>query len=320
VAAGPFEAWVRGLRISWLKGAKGQAIAGAFARVMGDLSVAWADRAQLQHFPADCEAEALPLLGSERGLPQGPTETDADYRIRLTQAIPLWRRAGSPLGLLLALHYEGFSGAVIVQQNGCYFELTDPDPISPVQTKGDLGERPVDGHPWWTFDNDDAWCSRFAILFPAGVGIFTRVGWAVFDGTEDGATVPWPTVTWSTTFDDATYLTLCGAPVTADGPVSVAVDASSKTAASVQVAASGSFVGTVPVIAWPAGENPFAWASSADLAKLARIVKAWKPAKAKCMGAFVLVAGEMWDWPVGTWDEPGGIWGPPGEVVIFTLE
>lgn len=319
MAAGPFEAWVKRLRPSWLKGAKGQAIMGGLARVMGDLSVAWAENAQQQHMPLLADAEALPLIGSERRLPQGPTEADADYAIRMTQAVPMWGRAGSPLGLLLALHYEGFTGAVLVQQNGCYFELADPSVLAPAQTKGNLGTRPSDGHPWWTFDADDSWCSRFAIVFPAGVGIFTKIGIATFDGTEDGTVGhPWPLVTWPAAFADATYHTLPGAPVTADGPVSVAVDETTKTAASVRMTASGSFVGTVPVLGWPDGENPFANISASDLAKCKRIVRDWKPAKAKCMGLFVLVSGRSWGWPLVAWGDVGLKWG--GEVVAFSLE
>jgi hypothetical protein len=47
---------------------------------------------------------------------------------------------------------------------------------------------------------------------------------------------------------------------------------------------------------------------SADL--LNSIVATWKPAKARYMGARVMVAGPWWDWPVGAaWNDVGRNWG-----------
>lgn len=331
MAAGPFEKWVKGLRISWLKGAKAQAIMGGFVRVMGDLSAAYAERAQEQHFPLLCEDEALPLIGSERTIPQGQSETNANFKQRVMNAIPQRQRTETPLGLLTALHYGGFPGAVLVQQNGRAYQLDDPDEpyaINPTQTIAALGGNPnlsgaAAGHAWWTFDDDVDWCSRFAVLFD-GVNdrAFRELALVTFDGTEDGSVAhPWPRAEWSEPFIDTTYITVPGPPVTSSGPVSVwCVSDATKTVTSITVEASGPFVGTVPVLAWPVGANPFAWLSAAKLARLRNIILDWKPARTKCMGIYALISGELWDWPVGTWDEAGGVWGPPSEVVVFASE
>lgn len=41
---------------------------------------------------------------------------------------------------------------------------------------------------------------------------------------------------------------------------------------------------------------------------LNRIVRLWKPAKARFMGTWVIVTGPVWDWPVGTLWNPGINW------------
>lgn len=333
MAVGPYEKWATQLRLSWLKGEKGKAILGAWARTLGDISAAWALRGLQQQFPQLADVTALPLHGSPSGLPQGPGESDADYALRLTYAVPLRRLTGTWIGLLLALHFEGFTGLVLVQQNGRAVELDDPaaidlaeldltdaDVIDSLQLITALGGHPgIDDHPWWTFDDDREYCSRFAILAPDGVSTFARVGIATFTGTEDGSVDnPWPVATFSSGFDDATYHAIAGLPRTDEGPMSVFTIDSSRTTTTIQVGASGPFVGTVPVLAWPVGENPFANMSASDLQRMRRIVEDWPPEKARCMGLHVLVHGEYWDWPVGTWDEPGGVWG--GEVVTFDME
>ncbi len=161
--------------------------------------------------------------------------------------------------------------------------------------------------PWWTFDTKDYFCSRFAVLFPTGGGAFTTSGVGTFSETDTAV------VTWNNPFPDTTYRVQVGAVYSSD-PVSVV--AATKTTTDVTLQASGPFTGTAEVLAWQQGANPFADLHPADLARLRRIIARWRPGKATCMGIWVRVQGEMWDWPVGTWDEAGGTWGP-SEAVRF---
>lgn len=320
-----FKRWVTSVPKAWM-GETARRLWGGFATVAGDWAIDWFKRGLRQHHPELADDAALPLIGSGRRTYQGRDESLDSFRERLPRAIPNWKRAGSPLGLMYALYLEGYRGVVLVQQNGLAYELSEPiDPTDPEASLvvTELGTNPQQNdHPWWTFDNDDSYCSRFALLFPKGATSFARLGYATFTGEEDGTEDhPWPTAVFPTPFVDTTYQHIPGAPQTDGGGVSVwCIDDATKTINSIRVGASGPFVGVVPVLAWAIGDHPFAGMSAYDLARLKRIVNDWRPAKAKCMGAFVLISGEFWDWPVGTWDEPGGIWGEPGEVVVFPIE
>jgi hypothetical protein len=94
----------------------------------------------------------------------------------------------------------------------------------------------------------------------------------------------------------------------------VSADLTSKTTTGVKIAASGPFEGTVEVLAWQAGANPFADPHPSDLARLRSIIKTWRPGKAQCVGIFVLVQGDFLGWPVGTLGS--GTLGP-SSVVTF---
>lgn len=80
--------------------------------------------------------------------------------------------------------------------------------------------------------------------------------------------------------------------------------------------------GTHPGMVWDDSPdtvwNQFAIFIGADVAgldvgtpladTLNRIVRAWRPAKARYMGCWVIVTGPVWDWPVGTLWDPGINW------------
>lgn len=80
--------------------------------------------------------------------------------------------------------------------------------------------------------------------------------------------------------------------------------------------------GTHPGMVWdPSPEtvwNQFAIFFGADVPDLDvdtpladtlnRIVRLWKPAKARFMGTWVIVTGPVWDWPIGTLWDPGINW------------
>ena len=50
--------------------------------------------------PTKCDPTCLPHIGADRLMPQGLTESDDSYRVRLQQAIDTWRIAGNPWSVL----------------------------------------------------------------------------------------------------------------------------------------------------------------------------------------------------------------------------
>jgi hypothetical protein len=323
--AGVFETWATRLRLAW-NGVKAQAIMGGFAAVF-DKSLVWADAAVKMRMPGKAsDLAALPLIGSGRLLPQGPTELDADYALRLQYWREQWKFAGTPLGVLLALHFAGFDGLYIVQQNGLAYTLTGTLPtiganwdptanlsittcltLATTQTSNvAVGHSVPAGVPWFKFDDDTDWCSRFAILIPGETYSAEAYGTATFTGAENGGSVPWPTATFSPAWSQSftSYRVLVGIPTITDslGPVAVWADGNSKTNTGVRIGASAPFGGTVDVKAYLSLD-------ANAVALMQSIVSLWRPRKAKCMGIYRLDYGECWDWPpTKTWDTQGSTW------------
>lgn len=154
--------------------------------------------------------------------------------------------------------------------------------------------------PWFLFDLREDFCSRFALLVDAGgSGPFTTFGTATFTGTEDGSLAnPWPTAVWNNAFADTDYKVLEGIPIVTSpaGPVVCTPVSSSKSTTSIQVAASAPFVGTVSLIAYT-GDQPYSEIRDEDLLRLRLVVRLWRPAKATCLGVYVLVQGKFIGWP-----------------------
>jgi hypothetical protein len=275
--------------------------------------------------PEYASAAALPLIGSARLIDRGPFETDASYVSRLIQAIPTWKLAGTPLGLLLALYYAGYTSAVLVQQNGRWYTLSTPiDPANPtaslVQGDGPALIAPFTSHvnpsatpipagePWYTFDGDIEHCSRFAVLLPTQPSTWRHQGRAVFAGSSSAI------VTWSQPFASSTYDVLLGFPESTEF-FPAADDPTSKTTTQVTVRASDEVTGTVAALAWANGENPYCCPSASTLASLRRLINLWRPAKALCIGIFAVVTGRVFDYPPTTF---GGMetLDPPESVVV----
>lgn len=195
MAAGRFERWVRGWRLAF-NGPNFRAYMGGLAAIIGDRVEAFARQAVLESLPSQAQSSrSLGLIGSDLGIERGPTESDASYRTRLGYAIPLSRLYGTPLGMLLAIYYAEFPGAVLAMQNGTSWTVTGtPDlanivgmtamPAWVVTTAHPNANPPIpasaDGRPaitaktipWWTLgDPMDAagnqFASRFAVVFPS---------------------------------------------------------------------------------------------------------------------------------------------------------
>jgi hypothetical protein len=393
-AASPqsFGEWLQNLPLSWLvSGPIGSKEAAANAAIL-DGQVALIKLATKAHMPGPAPSDALAHIGGDRGLEQGPAETDASFRVRLRTAWDSWSRAGTAVEMLTQLYFAGFTGAVIAQQNGLLYSLSgaptpgvDPTPllvrglaspnlslyrdpsytvnivctfpgalgtarfsvsvngavvatgVTPAASAtgtlypvvdaytwvkfpsvsyagGDYFTLTPDGNsvspgafatatwnavPWWTIDGDNSHTSRFVVLFPTG-GTGVNSTTVTFTGTEDGsASNPWPVATWQTAFPDKTYKVLVGAAYSAE-PVFVTPDGTTKTTAGIAIAASGPFVGSVDVLAYEAGSNPFADILPADLARLSRLINRWRPAKASCASVVVIAQTPVWGYPAST--------------------
>src|SRR3954471_19344202 len=123
-----WQSWAQRLRLSVL-GRKGRPFYSAIAKLVGDMTLDWGQAANLEHFPEAASATSLGLIGSERQLDQGVNESLNDFALRLMFATQQWRLAGTPIGLLIALHFAGFDNVVIVQQNGRAYQLQLPLPL-----------------------------------------------------------------------------------------------------------------------------------------------------------------------------------------------
>jgi hypothetical protein len=78
-------------------------VGGRFLYALGLASDALLEKMnQAQHarMPLTCDASALPIIGNDRVLTQGPGESDAAFRIRLQKAFETWQHAGSSRAVL----------------------------------------------------------------------------------------------------------------------------------------------------------------------------------------------------------------------------
>ena len=58
------------------------------------------NQAEQARLPTVCTPSALPLIGNDRLLTQGPEETDAEFRLRLQAAFQAWQLAGERIAVM----------------------------------------------------------------------------------------------------------------------------------------------------------------------------------------------------------------------------
>lgn len=88
-----------GIAPAWLLGPTGTALLKSMGQAMDTLQTKFANGAEA-HMPTKCDPSALPLIGNDRLMPQGPSEAVASYRTRLKQSISVWGKlAGTPWGV-----------------------------------------------------------------------------------------------------------------------------------------------------------------------------------------------------------------------------
>lgn len=291
--------FLQGLPIPWLAGnSVGQANAGALGQVL-DGAIDQLRQSVKAHMPSLAPLDALPYIGGDRKLIQGPTETTASFRIRCKDAWAQWQRAGTACSVLEQIaYYLQSNSAVWVQQNGLAYTLSamptpgvNPMPLlvisnlsatAAVMTSTAPPYRTIPaGTPWFAFDGNTDMCNRFAIIFPgplpAAFGSIT--GTATFAGTSSAV------MTWSQPVGGS-YFPMVGQPVITDGGVNVAlsVDGTSETATSVTINASRDFTGYVT--------GTVLGMSAIDVNNLQILISAFRP-NAICMGVSSLTTGKM---------------------------
>lgn len=188
---GPLTRWLRNLPISWLAQREvGQDDVTSYGSVMDD-SV---DRLRFgvqARMPTKAPADALPYIGTDRGIVQGgsiagPAESDADFGARAKKGWDeAWPYAGTPFGVLLQLYWTfGYLNVAIVQQNGLIYTINPPPsdppdpevdmiiseanplaaPATPIPPRPEYKVIPA-GNPWVSFDGKTDLCNRFMVVF-----------------------------------------------------------------------------------------------------------------------------------------------------------
>jgi hypothetical protein len=313
--------WLTGLSIPWLTATNGLNELRSYGSVIDGGVVSLTDAVKAR-FPDYAATDALGEIGNDRLLLRGPSETDENYATRLKYAWDDWARAGTFLELLVQLHWTGFEGAVIAQQNGLVFSLSaaptageDPTPLLVVNTPTTINSltsmtspsQPVvpAGSNWWTIDQSTEFGSRFVVLLPVGATWLMTYGTATF--TASAGT----TLTWNKPLESGlSYSYIIGNPTITDGSggVVVSMDPSTVTTTGAAVNASDAFTGSVTVIAFPTGTNPFFNLSATGLGVLQSVIRTWRPARGTCLRVVVWQQGRVWGYPTTlTWGS--GTWG-----------
>src|ERR1700759_247296 len=103
-----------------------------------------------QRFAAQAQADALSLIGAERGIPQGVNESPATYVASLINAWSEWQLAGTPWSILGLLAFLGYSNVYLVTGNGQVFGPSG-SVVFPNPRTGVVGVPPEvgsAGNPW----------------------------------------------------------------------------------------------------------------------------------------------------------------------------
>lgn len=118
-------------------------------------------------FPSYATPDALGAIGDERLIDRavGPQlsvpETDGEYSARLRNAWGIWYWGGTAFGMLTALAAQGYTGAVLIQQNGVRWSLSG-------------GALVIVNGPAFNFPAPNLW-STFLVLLPTVPSSWTDI-------------------------------------------------------------------------------------------------------------------------------------------------
>lgn len=149
---------------AWMQSGNARAWWTALGQVKDEV-VALIKDALTSGMPLLSPPDGLARIGQSRMLPRYGTESDEGYALRLWNAWQAWERAGTPLGLLLALEAAGYQ-AVLVQQVERGFTL---DADTTLDDRARLQIHTLDPNRdevthGWSFDDRPAFWSRFGVL------------------------------------------------------------------------------------------------------------------------------------------------------------
>lgn len=174
----PFRDRIRSLSAPWLQDGTGERLSYP-AGLATDAVVEAATQGTLAHMPTRGTADALPIIGADRGpITRGPNESDAGYRARLQRAPGDWARWGSPFGIneqVAAYFLPALPKVQIVTDSGHWY-TTQPTPSGNQETVLPPTARPPAAASNWDWDalaGTDWW--RF---------------WLIVDGTALATTTP----------------------------------------------------------------------------------------------------------------------------------
>ncbi len=168
---------------TWLNGPVGQRFRYSMA-VLYDALADAAGYATLARFPNTCPDDALPLLSADRQIDQGFLESGTSFRGRLIQWLDLWRAAGSPMGVLIAILgiFLPMSLRVRTVDNSSNWNTYDigPFPFLPAQSVPTPPTYVLGGGNWNWDGNTAPWWRTWIIIY---VG---PLGWTIGPHWGDG--------------------------------------------------------------------------------------------------------------------------------------
>ncbi len=257
--------------------------------------------AVLAGLPSKAPLDALPWIGKDRQIFQGPNEPTQAYIARLQQWLDLWRHAGSSTGILLALrsYVAPLLPKILTVQSSGDSRLSSWDTYDDGESPfppGASNPTPPDHYVYPGLANWDWDGAIQPFYFP---WMYWRK-WVVIFSPPGDPNSPWtaPTATWS--------------PATGTVTTSVVADPVYGT---VYQGSGGS--GSVSTeFDWDDGTNWDWTGSAADATSLTSLAKQWKSAGCWIPWIIVTYDATMFDEtsPVGI-NKPDGTWGYWGKVV-----
>lgn len=175
-----YKDYLRAILPPPLLGTQGTGFARGAAQHLDDLAASLksaAKRGMPEVIAAEGDADSLAYLGTERGMPRYPSETDVQYGERLRTARTRYRRAGAEDSITSELEGLGWGGVTIVEYRDW------PAAASPANAHSS---------PSPVLDaNGDPWESRFWVYAET-------YGGAVISAADAWGTAVWGTDPWGT--------------------------------------------------------------------------------------------------------------------------
>lgn len=287
---------------TFLKGPYGA----AWMRAHGIVKDYYANRvrqAVQYRFPQYASADALAIIGDERGIARGATESDASYAARLVDAWDAWTYGGTPFGILSQLQASGYIDVLLAGALGTGAIIFDED---------EGGDFETFTLPWFIRSNCP-W-NTFDVLFDAplpsnwldggltsvfhggtGTGVVTASGtptvdnrfviWITTGGVAGGGTAE-----FSYSLDNGDFIDPSASNITIPNGDYVIPDTG------ITINFSGTFTTNDVYSFAPTFNVPVE--DTGESALIKSIVNTWKPAFATVDRYIIHTSGNLSGWPV----------------------